>query len=106
MAVTAAGGRSNGNENGIRVADRLFRRRSEEKTFLGNVLGNQILKARFVDRDLSVVQSVDLACILVDAGHDVAEISKTGSGHQTDIAGPNHSNTHFKFSCFWVVFRR
>ena len=32
--------------------------------------------------------------VLVDAGHPVAEVGETGPGHQADIAGSYHGNTH------------
>jgi len=55
---------------------------------------DELLEPGLPDRHHSAVERVDLRLVLVDAGHVVAEIGKTGAGHQTDIARPDHRNTH------------
>ena len=57
--------------------------------------GDQRVKARLEDRDLAALQSGDLADILVDAGHVMAEIGEAGAGHKADITGANHRDMHF-----------
>ena len=44
------------------------------------------------------LQGVDLAGVLVDAGHLMAEIGKAGAGDQADIARADHGNLHLRCS--------
>ena len=45
-------------------------------------------------RDFAAAEASDLAFVLVHAGDLVAEICKTGAGHQPHIARANHGNSH------------
>ncbi len=51
----------------------------EEQALFLDVLGDEIIETRLVDRHDAGVQLVDLRLVLVHAGDDVAEIGKTGA---------------------------
>ena len=55
---------------------------------------DQRLEPRLPDRHPAGVEAVDLGRVLVDAGHMVAEIGEAGAGHEPDIAGADHRDTH------------
>ena len=58
------------------------------------LIGDQVGEAGLVDRHLAALERGDLARVLVDAGHLVAEIGKAGPGNEADIAGADHGNAH------------
>jgi hypothetical protein len=55
---------------------------------------DQRVEARLENRDFAPAQAFDLVAVLVDAGDVVAVVRKTGAGHQPDIAGAYHRNSH------------
>ena len=59
-----------------------------------HVVGDQFVESRLVDRHLAALQRRDLAGVLVDAGHVVAEIGEAGPGNEADIAGADHRDAH------------
>src|SRR4030095_15203625 len=50
------------------------------------------------DRHHPGFERSDLALILVDADHAVAEIGKTRPRNEADISGADHRNTHYLIS--------
>ena len=59
-----------------------------------------------VEEDDMRVGIVDLASILVDAGHIMAEIGETDAGDQSDISGANHCNAHGGVLCCSLIVPR
>ena len=59
-----------------------------------DVVGDQLLETGLEDRDPAGVQRLDLARVLVDADHVMAEIGKADPGHKTDITRTDHGDVH------------
>jgi len=50
-----------------------------------------------VDKDrgkIAALERRNFAGVLVNAGHNVAEIGKAGPGNEADIAGADHGHAH------------
>ncbi len=94
VAVPTAGGGSDRDEHGFGGPDRFGQGGGEGQASFARVLGDELGQARLEDGDLAAVEGLDLARVLVDAAHLVAEIREAGPGHQTDITRPDHRNAH------------
>ena len=94
VAVTAPRWRADGDEDGIRAVHGGPQIAGKLKPPRRDVLGHQHVKAGFVDRHLATGQQLDLAGVLVDADHVMAEIRKTNTGNKADIAGADHRDLH------------
>lgn len=86
MAVATARGRVDRDEDGIGCRDRPGKLGGEGEPPGADIVGDEIVEAGLVDRDLATLQGGDLAGVGVDAGHLMAEIGEAGSGDQADIA--------------------
>ena len=51
-------------------------------------------QARLVDRDLALLQALDLGRDLVDADHVVAALGEAGAGDQADVSGADDCDFH------------
>jgi hypothetical protein len=60
----------------------------------GGVARHQVVEARFVDRDITLLEGVYPCLLLVDAGDAGTEFGETGAGNQADVAGADHHNVH------------
>ena len=78
MAVTAARRRADGDEDGVGAFYAARQIGGELQTPGTHVVGDQFGKARLVNRHDIALKRIDLAFILVDAGHVMAEIGETG----------------------------
>jgi hypothetical protein len=94
VPVAAPGRRAHGDEDRIGARDRAGQVGGEGQPPGLDVLGHQQIEPRLVDRDLALVEHLDLAGVLVDADHVMAEIRKTNPGYEADIARPNHRDLH------------
>ena len=94
MTVAAARRRADGDEDGVRRANRLGAVQGEGQAAVAHIGRDQILKARLIDRHPPGVQMIDLGGVLVDAGHHVAEVGETGPGNKPDVAGADHCDAH------------
>ena len=94
MTVTAPRRRADGNKDGIGRAHRRRRIGLEKQPRLLRILRDQIVEAGFENRHHAVSQRANLAGVLVDARDHMAEIGEACAGHQSDIARPDHRNTH------------
>jgi hypothetical protein len=56
---------------------------------------DQRFQARLVDRDPAVFEAGDLLDREVHAGHFVAHLRQARRGHQTHVAGTDHTDFHF-----------
>ena len=61
-------------------------------------LCHQVIQAGLEDRNLATFQACHLECIDIDADDVVADFGQTGSGDQSDIAGPKDCNAHLLIS--------
>ena len=64
---------------GIRGLGRRGELGGEEQALLARVLGDELGQPRLEDRHLAPQQRRDLVGVLVDAGHDVAEVGEAGA---------------------------
>ena len=94
MAVAAAGGCADGDEDGFGVAHGLGQARREGEPAAGMVALDQGLEAGLVDRDPALAEHGDLALVLVDADHVEPELGKAGAGDEPDIARADHRDSH------------
>ncbi len=94
MAIAAARRRADSDEHRIGILHRFSGIRREVEALLPDVLRNQRVEAGLVDRHDAGLQFLDLGHVLVDAGHDMAEIGETGPGHEADIARSDNCDTH------------
>jgi hypothetical protein len=94
MPIAATCRRAHGDEDRIRIRHRTGQVGGEGQAPGLHVLGHQQIEPRLVDRNLARVEHLDLAGVLVDADHVMAEIRKTNPGYKADIARPNHRNLH------------
>jgi hypothetical protein len=60
----------------------------------GRVAVHDLVQARLVDRDLALVEHLDLARIHVQADDVVAHLGQAGPGHQSDVTSPDHRDFH------------
>ena len=55
---------------------------------------NQLRKAGFIDRHLSIVQCLDFLFIDIDTSHIYTHLRETGSRNEPYITGANDNNFH------------
>jgi hypothetical protein len=77
MAVAAPRRRADRDEHGVGASDRGFEVGGEAEPPGRRIAGDQLVEARFVDRDFAARQALDLVGILVDAADIDAEFGKT-----------------------------
>ena len=94
MAVAAPRRRADRDEDRRRPPSGAGEVGREEQPLLAHVLGDELGQPRLEDRHLAAPQRSDLAGVLVDAGHDMAEVGKAGAGDQADITRADHGNAH------------
>jgi hypothetical protein len=94
VAVAATGRRAHGDEHRVGGLDRLGALQREEQPAFADIARDQVIQARLEDRDLALLQALDLAGILVDAGHLVTEVGEARPRHQTHITRANHRYAH------------
>ncbi len=80
MAVAAAAGRAHGDEHRVGRGHRLMRRGGELQPPGLDVGAHQHIQPGLIDRHDPLLETLDLAGVLVDAGHVMTEISETGPG--------------------------
>src|SRR5262249_1153648 len=86
--------RSDGNEYHFRAHHCGGQLGAEGKPALLHVLVNELLQARFKDRDLPPVQCLDFALVDIHAGNVMAGVGKARTCHQANISGAYHRNFH------------
>ena len=94
VAVAAARGRADGDEDRLGGLGGLHQAGREEQPLLAHVLGNELREARLEDRHLAAGECGDLVGVLVDAGHDVAEVGKAGARDEAYVPGADHCYAH------------
>ena len=55
---------------------------------------DQLGQARLVDRDLALLQALDLRLVDVDADDVVAALGEAGAGDQADVSGADDGDFH------------
>ena len=58
------------------------------------VVADDVVQARFVNGNFTVVKHVDFALVDIDADNFVADIGETCAGNQSDVAGSENGNFH------------
>ena len=64
------------------------------------MLGDQLLEAGLVDRDLAALEALDLVGVDVDAPDLVAELGEAGRGDEADVAGADDADG-FALQLMW-----
>src|SRR5690606_33117417 len=88
------GGRANGDELDTAVAHTGRRVGGELQPAGGVVVAHQVFQARFIDRNLALLQARDLVRVHIHADHLVADFGQHGALHQTHIARANYGYFH------------
>ena len=87
-------GRAHGDEQQRCVGDSRFGIGGELQA-AGLTIGcDDFVQARFEDRNLARFQPRDLGSVDIDADDIVADLGKTGAGHQADIARAENRDSH------------
>ncbi len=60
-----------------------------------NIVADQRLQSRLVDRNATATQLLNLLFVNVQADHVVAQIGETCSRHQTHITTPDNGDFHY-----------
>ena len=94
VAITVPGRCADRDEYRFGVAYCLGEACVEGKPAGAHVVDDQLVEARFVNRDFTLAQPGDLVADFVDADDIVSELSKTGSRYKPDITRANYSDTH------------
>src|SRR6185312_6944941 len=94
MSVAAPRGRADGDEDRFGFLDRAGGLGGEEKTARLDVVRHQPIQAGLVNRHLAVLEPGNLAGVLVDAGHLMAEVGEARPAHKPHVTGADHRNTH------------
>ena len=94
MAVAAPRRRADRDEHRVGLGQRGGQIELEAEPAGGRVLGHQLVEPGLEDRDLAGAQRGNLALVVVDAAHMMAEIGKARAGHEADIAGADQNDTH------------
>src|ERR1700730_4677570 len=94
MAVATARWRADRDEHGISIGDWSGEIDAEIEPLLTRVRHHKTIEIRLEDRQYALPQPADLVGILVNAGDVMTEIRKAGAGHEPDISGADHNNTH------------
>ncbi len=89
-----AGGRSDGDENDLRVAHAPGERRRERQAFFGPVLPDDFLETGLIDRNLALLEHPDLRGILVHADDVVAVLGQTRTCDEPHVTASNDRNLH------------
>ena len=85
---------ANGDENVFRYSYSRGHVTRERQQPALHRLFHQRLQARFVDGDVTRLQSRKLALVVVDTGHMVAHLGKAGPRDQTYVSRSDDSDAH------------
>src|SRR3546814_6716208 len=80
MPIAAARWRSHGNEHRVRRGDGRREIGRERKPTARHVALHQFVQPRLEDRHYALAKRFYLCCVLVDAGHVMAEVGEAGYG--------------------------
>ena len=94
MTVAAPRRRADRDEHRLGPVDRGGQVAGEGEAAGRDVVGHQLLQARFVDRHFAVAQRGELSRIGLDHRDLGAEFGEAGAGYQADIAATDHRDTH------------
>ncbi len=94
MAIATARGRAHGDEDRVRALDPRSEVGGEGQPVGRSVVGDELIKAGFIDRHAAGQDRIDLASVLIDAHDVMAEIGETGARYQADISRADHRDLH------------
>ena len=94
VAVAAAGGRADGDEDGVHAGDGGGDVVAEGQAAGGGVRRDQGLQAGLVDGDGAALEAGELGGVHLDHGDVVAEFGETGAGDEAHIASADHCYAH------------
>ena len=97
-AAVLAGRRADRQQDHLAAGDALGDVGRERQAPLGGVVRDQLVEARFVDRDLAAIEAVDLGLVEIAADDVVAHVRKAGPRHQPDVPRTNDTDLHGPFT--------
>src|SRR5262249_108768 len=83
-----------GDENNVRSVHSFLGAGGEFEPPLSDVLLDQLLQARFINRNATLFEQFDLGRVAIHTHHVVAGLGKAGAAHQADVAPSNHTDIH------------
>ncbi len=92
VAVAAAHGRADGEQNDVGRCAQPPQIVGEEQTLGLHVALDEVVEPRLVDRRAASLEIGKPLRVLVDAGDRPAELGKAGRGDEPDIAGADHAD--------------
>jgi hypothetical protein len=90
----------------IARADRAGQIGREAQPSFADVLADDLVEAGLVDRDLALVEGVDLLDVDIDTDHVVAEVGEAGAGHEAHVARSDDCDVHWGVSSGQGLARR
>src|SRR5262249_10482632 len=94
MSIAAPGRGADRNEHGGSAFQSISQARGKRQSPLAHIRCHELLEAWLIDRDLAGIERVNLAGVLVDAGDLMTKVGNAGPRNETDIARPDHRNSH------------
>ena len=94
MPVSAPRGRADRDKHQIGGADVIGINVAECQPAGPDIIRDQAIQPRLIDRDFALLQGVNPGHVLINADDMRPELGKTGAGHQANIAGPDHGYFH------------
>jgi len=86
--------RTDGNEDDVAMGDRCCGIGGELQASFLVVLHHHRGQTRFENRDLPLIEAIDLGAVDIDTNDLIAHFSQAGARDQTDIPGTEYSNFH------------
>lgn len=102
MAVAAPRRGADRDEHRIGLRDWRLEVGRKIQPFRLHIGGNQNIEAGLEYRNVAAPKAGDLVVVLVNASHLMAEVGKTGAGHQPHVARANHGDPH-ESTCPFVI---
>ena len=100
MAIAPPRGRANSNKHSICPIHSLRQIRCKGQPPRLDIAGHQILKARLINWNLTLIQFSDFFWGFVDTDHLMPKIREADPRNQANIACANHCNPHGLMSLF------
>ena len=94
VAVAAAGRGADGDEDCLGAVQRGGKVAGEGQAAGLDVGGDELVKARLIDRHAAIGESGEFSLVGLDDGDLSAKLGEAGAGDETDIAAANHDDAH------------
>jgi hypothetical protein len=92
-SVTLRGSR-NGDKHNLAVIDAVFDQVREAKALCRDISVHQFFEPRLVNGDLTALEHVHFALVVVDADDVVADFGEAGAGDESDVSRTDNAEIH------------